>query len=251
MEFLIVLGLIFGGAIVWGMVSGIDAKEKAEERALTLDDKLDALINFTPTHQVKGVLNMYIFAVDHNRRKVVYIDEEQETIFSYDEIMSVEITENNTAVASKSSARTIGGAVVGGALAGGAGAVVGGLSGDTTMKKKVSKLQVRIKLRDINNPVLIINCFDSKSMLGMDEVKSDSISGLHYKEGLEHAQQISDLVGVIIDDVDRAEKQKNISKSVVSSGSVAEELSKLAELRDKGILTDDEFKEQKSKLLNL
>jgi hypothetical protein len=30
---------------------------------------------------------------------------------------------------------------------------------------------------------------------------------------------------------------------------VAEELSKLAELKEKGILTDDEFKEQKKKLL--
>ena len=50
--------------------------------------------------------------------------------------MSVELLEDNTTIASRSLGRTVGGAVVGGVLAGGAGSVVGGLSGNQTMKKK-------------------------------------------------------------------------------------------------------------------
>ena len=144
--------------------------------------------------------------------------------------------------------RTIGGAVVGGALAGGAGAVVGGLSGNTNMKKKVKMVQVKLRLRDISNPTLFINCFDYITMASGEEVKPDGMLGFIYKQGLEHAQQIADLVSVIIDDVDRSKKQGNNSNS---SSSVADELAKLADLKAKGILTEEEFNSQKSKLLNL
>lgn len=158
------------------------------------------------------------------------------------------MVENNTTIASKSSARTIGGTIVGGALAGGAGAIVGGLSGDSKIKKKVSLVQVRIKLRDINTPTLLINCFDCKAMLGCQEI--DSQSATIYDEGLRHAQQISDLVSVIIDDVDRTEKRNLSSAPITVAGSVAEELTKLADLKSKGILTEEEFNQQKTKLLN-
>ena len=47
----------------------------------------------------------------------------------------------------KSTGRTIGGAIVGGVLMGGAGAVVGGLSGDTKQKKEVKNMDIKkIKL---------------------------------------------------------------------------------------------------------
>ena len=71
-----------------------------------------------------------------------------------------------------------------------------------------------------------------------------------YKQGLEHARQITDLVSVIIDDVDRSDRHSILSTSASNSGSIAEEIAKLAELRDKGILTDEEFSAQKAKLLS-
>ena len=86
------------------------------------------------------------------------------------------------------------------------------------------------------------------TMANGQEVKPDGMLGFIYKQGLEHAQQIADLVSVIIDDVDRSQKQATNNNS---SSSVADELSKLADLKVKGILTEDEFNSQKSKLLNL
>ena len=70
------------------------------------------------------------------------------------------------------------------------------------------------------------------------------------KVGIEHAQAISDLVSVIIDDVDKAEKQSQSSVTTTVVPSVAEELAKLADLKSKGILTEEEFDKQKAKLLN-
>lgn len=243
-----VIILIIVGGIIWAIVSGINGRQEVKERGEIMEIKVNNLSNFNATQKVVGLNNLYTFAVDDKKREVAYIEENQETFIPYDEIISVEVIEDNTVIASKSTMRTIGGAVVGGALAGGAGAVVGGLSGNTNMKKKVKMVQVKLRLRDISNPTLFINCFDYMTMANGQEVKPDGMLGFIYKQGLEHAQQIADLVSVIIDDVDRSQKQTTNNNS---SSSVADELSKLADLKAKGILTEDEFNSQKSKLLNL
>ena len=246
--YLIIVGFL--GAMVWGFVSRADAKKKARERLLVLKDKFSKMNDFFPTQRVVGLENRYIFAIDQTRRIIAYVEEDTEVFIPFDKIINVEISEDNSTIASKSTSRTVGGALVGGALAGGAGAIVGGLSGDMKMKKKVSLVQVRIRLRDFQSPTLFIDCFDSKAMFGCDDMDSDGVGGWAYKDGLNHAKQITDLVSVIIDDVDRAEKQNLSSVQEIATGSVAEELEKLAALRDKGILTEDEFKGQKMKLLN-
>lgn len=244
----IVILLVIVGAIIWGIVSGINDNQKVKDRGDIMEIKVNNMHNFHASQKIFGVNNLYTFAIDDKRREVAYIEEKQETIIPYDEIISVEVIEDNTVIASKSTMRTIGGAVVGGALAGGAGAVVGGLSGNTSMKKKVKMVQVKLRLRDISNPALFINCFDYMTMTNGQEVKPDGILGNIYKQGLEHAQQIADFVSVIIDDVDRNQKQ-NLSSN--NKNSVADELLKLADLKSKGVLTDEEFNAQKSKLLNL
>ena len=140
---------LFIGAIVWGIVSGINDRQEAKERGMKFDERIRHISGFTPSQIVNGVLNLYVFAIDKNHRKVAYIKEDKETIIPFEDIISVEIMEDNTTLASKSTMRTVGGAVVGGALAGGAGAVVGGLSGDTNMKKKVSLVQVKMRLEKL------------------------------------------------------------------------------------------------------
>lgn len=248
MELLTIIIIVFVGGIIWAIVSGINGSQEVKERGVLMEEKVNSMNNFTATQKVVGVNNLYTFAVDSNRREVAYIEENHETIVAYDEIISVEVIEDNTVVASKSTMRTVGGAVVGGAIAGGAGAVVGGLSGNTNMKKKVKMVQVKLRLRDIANPTLFINCFDYKTMAGGQEVKTGGMLWFIYEQGLKDAQSIADLISIIIDDVDRNQKTSQQSNN---SNSVADELAKLADLKSKGIITEEEFNAQKSKLLNL
>lgn len=243
----LIFAIFLGYFIFRIIVSGVFVRRKAKERGVMLEEKLKNKEGFTPIHKIMGLMSMYLFAVDHVRREIAYIEENKDVNIPYEKIISIEVVENNTIIASKSSTRTIGGAVVGGALAGGAGAVVGGLSGDSEMKKLVSLIQVRIRLRDIESPVLLINCLDCKAMFGCEKIESNNSV---YKTGLEDAQKISDLISVIIDDVDRVEKYKLASMISSPTGSYAEELAKLADLKSKGILTEEEFDKQKSKLLN-
>ena len=112
--------------------------------------------------------------------------------------------DNGKTIHQKSTIRTIGGAIVGGAVAGSAGAIVGGLSGGSKQASVVSLVQVKILLRDVNSPSLLINTFNARNMTVEGKpIKSNGTEGYIYRNGLKIAQEIADIVNVIIDEVDR------------------------------------------------
>ncbi len=243
---IIVLVIAFIGGIIQSNAKSEELKKQGEEN----QQKFDSLSDFKATKKIIGVKDTYIFGVDENSKKIAFVKKFYKEVVPFDQIISVEILEDNTILQQKSSLRTIGGAVVGGAIAGGAGAIVGGLSGDTKQNKKVSKVQIKIKLRDINHPSFTIDCFDCKTMtIGGEPIKPSDMEGHLYRQGLKDAQRIADTVSAIIDITDKA--TKSISQTPKVIGSVADELSKLADLKSKGILTDEEFAAQKKALLGV
>lgn len=253
MEILIIVFIVL--AIIKAVSDNNERNKKIENRGQSFNQKLHKQENFNTTNKIIGVENTYVLAIDQSKRMIMFMTEQIKKTFSFNQLLSVEVLEDNIMLLQKSSLRTIGGAVVGGAIAGGAGAIVGGLSGDSKQNKKVSKVQVKIKLRDINNPSFTIDCFDCKTMtLEGKPIKPTSLSdGEKYKQGLKDAQLIADTLSVIIDDVDRAEKKSHNTSTPpnnISTNSIANELEKLAELKEKGILTEEEFRTQKQLLLN-
>lgn len=242
----IVVGLIFA------FVNDSNDKQRANERKDALDIKLKELPNQHSLKIVLGEKGRYAFVLDDIGRRVYYISSTTKEI-AFDDIISVEIMEDNTILSSKSTSRTIGGALIGGALAGGAGMVVGGLSGDSKQKKKVSKVTVKIKIRDYSTPTLLMECFNAYELTAgnYSEIKpDDTLYGSFYKTELKNAQKISDYISVVIDEVDREDKQSQTERTLPTTNfSVAEELTKLAKLKADGILTDEEFQVQKAKLL--
>ena len=140
--------------------------------------------------------------------------------------------------------------MVGGVIAGTAGAIVGGLSGNSRKKHLVSTVQVKIRIKDISHTSLTIEAFNSKRMIAssVNEIDTaDAFFGKIYRQCLSNANAIIDMVSVIIDEVDREERQQNCS--VTQNISVADELKKLVELKTGGVLSQSEFEAQKAKLL--
>ena len=242
--------LVIVVVIVIGAAINSADKQKSSNRKDVLDAKIDKLPNKDSFKKIFGQKNRYAFILDDIDRKIYYLSTNSTKEVSFNQIISVEILEDNTLLSSKSTTRTIGGALLGGALAGGAGMVVGGLSGDSKQKKKVSKVLVKIKFRDYSTPSLEIPCFVASELTWSGEVKTDDVDWWLYKEELQNAQKIADYVSVIIDEVDRQEKQSQSVESSFVKSSVADELAKLASLNEQGILTDEEFRAQKEKLLN-
>ena len=164
---------------------------------------LTQINDFTSTKEIVGIRNRYIFAVDENRKKIAYIENNTTRIIDFDKIFGVEVLEDNEYIYQKSIKR----AILGGVLAAKEGIFLGALFAPTKQNKLVSKVQIKIKIRDINFPSLYIDCFDCKIMTV--EGKPASTSDLIYKEGINKARFIVDIINVIIDMQDK-EMQSNV-----------------------------------------
>lgn len=77
---------------------------------------------------------------------------------------------------------------------------------------------------------------------GVNRASTDEKAILFSKKELRMAEEIRNYVESYL-------TKKEANKFIASDQSISDELRKLAALRDEGILTDDEFQEQKQKLL--
>lgn len=225
--------------------------KKKDVRAELISNKLAGIENFTISRRIDGFGGFYIFAIDEKNEKIGFVSLIERCAYNFSDIIGVELIEDGNTISKKSTSRTIGGALVGGVLTGGVGAIIGGLSGGSTQKNKVSSLSVKIHLRNLNKPSLLIKCFDSMSMTGYASIETDgNLQSSIYKLGKMHADNIKDLVSVIIDKTDK--NSTTTSEEIVAkpSGSIADELLKMNELKEKGIITEAEFIIQKTKLLS-
>ena len=85
------------------------------------------------------------------------------------------------------------------------------------------------------NPIHIINFLNSET----------SKDGFLYRISMKNAQHWHGIMEILI-------KCANIEDRVVNTvDSIADEIKKLSELQDSGVLSIDEFKKQKSKLLGM
>ena len=193
----------------------------------------------------------YLFLMDDFFKVLVLVGPGHHEIINYSDIIEVSYEENGSQLYTKSAGRTIGGAIVGGVLMGGAGAVVGGLSGASKQNKEIKNMDIKILLRSKSRTSCVLHFKDVDRVL---KTKKEDDRKL-YETYLKNANQAKDVLSVIIDDAKQASTPiaQPITQSVVApaSSSVADELAKLAKLKADGILTDEEFRVQKSKLLGL
>ncbi len=243
--------LFFVVVVIIALVANNADSEKQEARLNQIQTTLSTMSDFTPSMKIIGIKNLYTFAVDNEREKILIMLGDYKRLINFDDIISVELIEDNNVLMKKSTGRTIGGSLIGGALAGGAGMIVGGLSGSSKQVNLHSSVIVKLLVRNASSPSIEIPCFNCKTMMITGEpVKAGSIEENIYKKGLLDAKKITDTINVIIDAVDRASTNNGPATPEPQSLSTADEIIKLAQLRDQGILSEDEFNQQKTKLLN-
>ena len=204
-------------------------------------------INVQPSTPAIKAYNDYGFITDDVNEFVVIATSNRIFVHRYSDIVSIAYEENGTDVFNKS----IGGAVAGGILFGGVGAIVGGSTAKAKQNKEVSKMSIKILLKSTTNPTIILPIYEAGKDGSLIETKN-AADKMHYEGLLKEVSGIKDVFSIIIDIVDRNIKVHQVTARVQNtSNSVADELSKLADLKAKGILTEDEFNLQKSKLLNI
>lgn len=237
------IGILF----VMIMVVNANATNKAKET----QEKISSLINSAPefnTTRTLAISGEMVLLINDTGKQICILLPQFKKVIGFDQVYDVEYVVNEETIASKSTLRTIGGAVVGGVLAGGVGAIVGGLSGKTKTESKISKIAVKVLIRDIDIPALNISYFDCKTLPDRKPVAPDSI---YCQNEILMAQNFVNTISVIIEEGKRIEIPKSQEQqSLPNNISVADEIKKLASLRDEGILTQEEFEKQKSLLLS-
>lgn len=196
-------------------------------------------------------IGSYVFVLDEYFKVLVIISPLISThkILNYSDIMNVTYEEDGNTLFTKSMTRTVGGALVGGALLGGAGAIVGGLSGDTSQNKKVQSMNIKILVRNTTTPSVNLPINLKDETFNTKEEKSRKT----YKKRIQEANEIKDLISVIIDNSNQQPTViptiQKVEASQPATG-IADELKKLALLKEAGVLSEEEFQAQKNKLLN-
>ena len=185
-------------------------------------------------------------AISVSRKEVLLVTKQNGTIsqqiINYKDILSVELFEDGETITSTVRSSQIGGMLIGGIALGGLGAVIGGLSGKTKTSGTVRKIILRLVINDTNNPLHEVHFLNSETEI----TKKDS----RYQEVMQKARHWNSLIEVLIKRADMEDKENAANNVVqISQSSIADEIKKLAELRNAGILNDAEFQQQKEKLL--
>lgn len=154
-------------------------------------------------------------------------------VHAFSDITGYELIEDGVTVTGGG----LGTAVAGGLLFGGAGAVAGAVIGPKKSAKKVSKIELKITLSDLDYPVEHIWIMD-----GGSGVKTDSKL---YQKALSVAQDCLSCLQTI------SEEGQREAQAPASAVSPAEELMQWKQLLDQGILSQEEFDAKKRQLLGL
>jgi len=217
---------------------------KTSNKKKAMDDCLGHIDDFSATQKVMGSDGNTGLAIDEQRKKICLIGNRKKNVtnrvFFYKDLLSSEIFEDNVTVTKAVRSSQIGGALIGGLAFGEVGAVIGGLSGKTQTSGKVKRVDLRLIVNNIKNPLHDINFLD------LETKKDDSL----YKHAIQQARHWHGLIEVLIKRADLEDKVMNANGTRASkTESVADELKKLVELRDAGVLNSDEFQHQKLRLL--
>lgn len=120
----------------------------------------------------------------------------------------------------------------------------GAIVGANTRKSKniVSNLSVRIVTNNIDNPLYTLDLITHQI-----DINKPLYANL-YNVAMEFANNIYATVQAIINDNNNTNISETRQNSISNNG--LEQLEKLSELKEKGIITQEEFEESKKKILS-
>lgn len=201
---------------------------------------------YEPEEEKKEFVKEFDNIIEFNNRAVAINKEKKELYFlynneldkliKYETIIECKIIENSNVVNSGG----IGRAIVGGLVAGDSGAVVGA----NTRKSKniVSSIVIRIVTKEIDEPLYTLELLDYQ----IDTNKQ--LYANFYKLAMTFANNVYATIQAIINDNNNINKLEIKQESKSNNG--LEQLEKLADLKEKGIITQEEFEESKKKILS-
>ena len=246
MDFILGLFIFIMAIILFFIIAKIIITSQSKKK---MEEKLSNLNTFKATQKIMGEDGNSGLAIDEKRKEICIIKKNNGDfaldIMPYNDLLSSEIFEDGKTITRSSRTSQLGGALIGGLALGGIGAIIGGLSGGKTSTNRVTKIDLRLTINRTNAPVHDINFMNMEGRY----------AEFAYPGAISRARHWHGLLKVIIHKADEEDKLKERKASLekmnnAKNNSVADELSKLADLKKQGIITEEEFASQKEKLLS-
>lgn len=265
MIYIVFILVLIMAVCIWYIVN-VDIKSGSVHPDIPrLQRKLKIEGDFKPDLYYFDGLRIYLgFQHNNKKLKIFYNDsrfadmttnfDHYITIIDYKDIISAEIVEDNMLISKTNRKSQLIGAGIGGMIAGGTGAIIGGLSGKSSTTNEVQNVTLRMIVNNFSKPVYDIPFLNLKDSVK----KTDS----QYKNAIDLAYSWHNVISKIIKDevtqqstiLDNNENRDDISKRDDSSSTnhidYIKEIERLASLKNKGIIDENEFKKLKSKLIN-
>lgn len=226
----VVLGFVLVGVIA-SVANGPWMKRHEQARAA-----LAAIPGFRATHRFVDADAQVAIAIDQVTKRVCFATPGPRPVtklFDYKDVLQTAILEDGETITT-TSGRT-GRALLGAAAFGRIGFLAGALTPRRTTTTRVSRLDLKIVVNDAAQPLYMLNFLS-----GSYERTSQAFKDAHRDITTWHARILA-----VISEADEDE-----TALVASNASRADELAKLARLRDQGVLTDDEFASEKARVLS-
>jgi hypothetical protein len=205
---------------------------KRHEQALAA---LTAVPGFRATHRFIDADAQVAIAIDQVTKKVCFATPGTRPVtklVDYKDVLRAEIVEDGETrtVTSVRTERALLGAAAFGAI----GFLAGALTADKTSSTRVSRLELKVIINDASRPLYMLNFLP-----GSCERTSRAFKDAQHDITTWHAR-----IAAIVSEADDDE-----AALVAVNGSRADELAKLARLRDQGVITEAEFAIEKARVL--
>ena len=194
-----------------------------------LDNEMGKLQNWLDKNNFKITASFRSVMVDENTKRWAVYKSEQSPIYDFKDIIKVELDENGNKYVSQNGVLR---AVVGSAVFGGVGAIVGATT--ATKSHTINSLNVIVYTSRISDPVITIPLI----------ISPVSDSSALYSRNKADAIKLMGMLNAI------AVQNEPAKAENVSAISNADELAKYKKLLDEGAISEEEYKEVKSKILN-
>lgn len=242
MELLVILVAAFIVFVIVAFVKGsreIDERNKNRtERETTLSKKISALgeSGFSVDRNIFGNDFDFALAVDNEHYKwaVVYPSSDEPHIFNFQDLISYEIIQNGE----KAISGNAGDATAGAILFGTAGAIVGA-SSKKTISEMCHDLHIEIRVNNLNRSLLILPCSTGEI----------AVNCSIFQDRVQKAHEILSILSYIKSNAKRI--NKDIQGSENTSEDIYAEIERLLNLKENGIITEEEFHRKKESLLGI
>lgn len=194
-----------------------------------LDNEMGKLQNWLDRNNFKITSSVRSVLVDENTKRWAVYKSEQSPVYDFKDIVKVELDENGNKYVSQNGVLR---AVVGSAVFGGVGAIVGATT--ATKSHTINSLNVIVYTSRISDPVITIPLI----------ISPVSDSSALYSRNKADAIKLMGMLNAI------AVQNEPAKVENVSAISNADELAKYKKLLDEGAISEEEYKEVKSKILN-